>query len=272
MSTWDDIKEQTEKAKKYLNEERYLYGNDLGNRVALAETALIEQVHCTEVFDKAFRRLAEKNDHTTSLLKEAKQQLKESIDRCSLYQRIAKERAQRQRKNVSDPSGYAFVASREIIDYYDKTITNGRKERIPIVAYKTTLSMPYPPQLGFSELRRLLEVDLVGNGAALIWSKDTVREDGIGSRIGIHRISEGLPADGKHPGPLEETGWDPETCILYRVILNIGKKFPEADLYTTQPLDIPVEMMVEQRSPASRDTGDNNAYPRQLDLVLPERL
>ena len=62
MTTWDDIKKQTEKAKKYLNEERYLYGNDLSNRVALAEAALTEQVHCTEVFDKAFRRLADKND------------------------------------------------------------------------------------------------------------------------------------------------------------------------------------------------------------------
>ena len=272
MSSWDDIKEQTEKAKKYLNEERYLYENDLGNRVALAESALIEQVHCTEVFDKAFRRLAEKNDHTTSLLKEAKQQLKESIDRCSLYQRIAKERAQRQRKNVSDPSGYAFVASREIIDYYDKTISNGKKERIPIVAYKTTLSMPYPPQLGFSELRRLLEVDLTGSGPALFCSEDSVREGGIGGRIGITIIHKGIPADGRHPGPLNVIGWDPETCILYRVILNIGKKFPEADLYSTQPLDIPDEMMEEQRSPVSRDTGDNNDYPRQLDLVLPERL
>lgn len=272
MSTWDDIKEQTEKAKKYLNEERYLYENDLGNRVALAESALIEQVHCTEVFDKAFRRLAEKNDHTTSLLKEAKQQLKESIDRCSLYQRIAKERAQRQRKNVSDPSGYAFVASREIIDYYDKTISNGKKERIPIVAYKTTLSMPYPPQLGFSELRRLLEVDLTGSGPALFCSEDSVREGGIGGRIGITIIHKGIPADGRHPGPLNVIGWDPETCILYRVILNIGKKFPETDLYSTQPLDIPDEMMEEQRSPVSRDTGDNNDYPRQLDLVLPERL
>ena len=272
MSGWDDIKEQTEKAKKYLYEERYLYGNDLGNRVALAEAALIEQVHCTEVFDKAFRRLAEKNDHTTSLLKETEQQLKESIDRCSLYQRIAKECAQRQRKNVSDPSGYAFVASREIIDYYDKTISNGKKERIPIVAYKTTLSMPYPPQLGFSELRRLLEVDLTGSGPVIFGSEDSVREGGIGGRIGITIIHKGIPADGRHPGPLNVTGWDPETCILYRVILNIGKKFPEADLYTTQPLDIPVEMMEEQRSPVSRDTGDNNAYPRQLDLVLPERL
>ncbi len=243
MSTWDDIKKQTEKAKKYLNEERYLYGNDLGNRVALAETALIEQVHCTEVFDKAFRRLAEKNDQTISRLEETEQHLQDAVDKCSLYERVAKERAQRSRKKVSDPSGYACITSREIIDYYDKGSPEGKKERTPIIAYRTTLSMPYPSQLGFSELRRLLEVDLVGNGAALIWSKDSVREDGIGSRIGIHRISEGLPADGKHPGPLEETGWDPQTCILYRVALNIGKKFPEGDLYTTHPLDIPIEMM-----------------------------
>ncbi len=209
----------------------------------MAEAALSEQVHCTEVFDKAFRRLAEKNDQTLSRLEETEQRLQESINKCSLYERIAKERAQRSRKKVSDPSGYACIASREIIDYYDKVSLEGKKERTPIIAYRTTLSMPYPSQLGFSELRRLLEIDLVGNGAALICSKDSLCEDGIDSRIRIHRISEGLPADGKHPGPLENYNRDSQICILYRVTLNIRKKFPEADLYTTQPLDIPAEMM-----------------------------
>ena len=204
-----------------------------------------------------------------SLLEEKNYLVNELTNKCALYERIAKERAQRSRKKGADPSGYAFVASREIIDYYDKKISNGKNS---IIAYKTTLSMPYPPRLGFSELRRLLEVDLTGSGPALFGCEDSVREEGIGGRIGITIIPKGIPADGRHPGPLNIIGWDPETCILYRVALNIGKKFPEADLYTTQPLDIPVEMMEEQRSPESRDTGDNNAYPRQLDLVLPERL
>ncbi len=179
-----------------------------------------------------------------TLLEEKNQRLDELSKKCALYERIAKERAQRTRKKGSDPSGYAFVASREIIDYYDKTSSKGKKERIPIVAYKTTLSMPYPPQLGFSELRRLLLADLVGDKAELSETENSLRKDVICPEIGIERFYRGFPADGKHPGLLADLRIDPQrTCILYRVALNIGKKFPEADLYTTQPLDIPIEMM-----------------------------
>lgn len=176
-----------------------------------------------------------------SLLEEKNRLLNEFSGKCALYEKVSRERAQRKRKNVSDPSGYALVASREIIDYYEEEYENeGRKSRLPIVAYKTTLSMPYPPQLGFSELRQLLHADLVGEKAASSDYKDSTRKIGLGFRIGIDKVDHGLPADGVHPGPLEGTGWDPQTCILYRVVLNIGKKFPEADIYTTQPLNIPV--------------------------------
>lgn len=64
-----------------------------------------------------------------------------------------------------------------------------------------------------------------------------------GLRIGIDRIPEGLPLEGKHPGPLHEDHPDSAPCVLYRVALNIGKRFAEADLYTTEPVIIPVEMM-----------------------------
>ena len=178
-----------------------------------------------------------------SLLEEKNQLLDELSNKCALYERIAKERALRSRKKGSDPSGYAFVASREIIDYYDIKLSNGKKERIPIIAYKTTLSMPYPSQLGFSELRKLLIADLVRAKTTFSETENSIRKNVVRPKIGFDRFVRGFPADGKHPGLLEDEGLDPQTCLLYRVVMNIGKKFPEADLYTTQPLDIPLEMM-----------------------------
>ena len=178
-----------------------------------------------------------------SLLEEKNRHLDELTKKCALYEKISRDRAQRKRKNVSDPSGYSFIASREIIDYYDKPISKEKKERVPILAYKTTLSMPYPPQLGFSELRRLLIADLLGEKASSYGIEETTCKDGLILRTGINRFALDFPADGKNPGPLDAIGWDPRICLLYRVVLNIGKKFPETDLYTTQPLDIPAEMM-----------------------------
>lgn len=177
-----------------------------------------------------------------SLLEEKNQRLDELSKKCALYERIAKERAQRARKKASDPSGYACIAIREIIDYYERELSRGKKERVPIVAYKTTLSMPYPSQLGFSELRRLLLADLVGAQAGLSETENSLRKDVIRPEIRFDKFIRGFPADEKHPGPFG-IDWDPQTCILYRVMINIGKKFPEADLYSTQPLDIPIEMM-----------------------------
>ena len=176
-----------------------------------------------------------------SLLEEKNRLLNEFSGKCALYEKVARERAQRKRKNVSDPSGYALVASREIIDYYEEKHENeGRKLRLPIISYKTTLSMPYSPYLGFSKLQSLLLADLFGYKADTFGGKGSSSEDGIGFKIGIDLFDHDLPADGKHPGPLDGTSLDPQTCILYRVVLNIGKKFPEADIYTTQPLNIPV--------------------------------
>lgn len=177
-----------------------------------------------------------------SLLEEKNQRLDELSKKCALYERIAKERAQRSRKKASDPSGYACIAIREIIDYYEKEVSRGKKERVPIVAYKTTLSMPYPSQLGFPELRRLLLADLVGVQAGLSETENSLHKDVIRPKIRFDRFIRGFPADEKHPGPFG-IDWGPQTCILYRVMINIGKKFPEADLYSTQPLDIPIEMM-----------------------------
>ena len=178
------------------------------------------------------------------LLNATERRLSAALDKCALYEKIAKERAQRARKKVSDPSGYVCKACREIIDYYEESTPDGKKkQRKPVKAYRTTLSMPYPSQLGFAELRRLLEVDLVGSGMSLIGFQDAARVDGVGYRIGIDRIPEGLPLEGKHPGPLYEDHPDPAPCVLYRVALNIGKRFAEADLYTTEPVIIPVEMM-----------------------------
>ena len=239
MSTWSEIIVKTEKAKKYLENERYLYEDDPGNRVFIAESILSEQIHCTEDLDKAFWKLADKNDQTLSLLKETEQRLQETIDKCSLYERIAKERAQRARKKSSDPSGYACVAIREIIDYYEKELSGGKKERIPIVAYKTTLSMPYPSQLGFSELRRLLSDDLLEKDISSSGTEDPVWKDRIRLKIGFDRYYTGFPADGKYPGAYR----DSQICFIYRAALNIGKKYPEADLYSTKPLGIPAEMM-----------------------------
>lgn len=174
-----------------------------------------------------------------SLLEEKNQRLDELSKKCALYERIAKERAQRTRKKASDPSGYACISSREIIDYYERKLSGGKKERVPIVAYKTTLSMPYPPQLGFSELRRLLLADLAGEETSSSDIEKAAWKNRICPEIEFDSYFCGFPADGKHPGPFE----DSQACFLYRVVLNIGKKFPEADLYSTKPLGIPVEMM-----------------------------
>lgn len=177
------------------------------------------------------------------LLNATERRLSAALDKCALYERIARERAQRARKKASDPSGYVCKACREIIDYYEAVDDKGHKQRKPVKAYRTTLSMPYPSQLGFDELRRLLEVDLVGSGSRPVGFGDAVCTSGVGYRIGIDRIPEGLPLEGKHPGPLNDGQPDPNPCVLYRVALNAGKRFAEADLYTTEPVFIPIEMM-----------------------------
>ena len=187
--------------------------------------------------------LRAENNRYRMLLNATERRLNEALYKCSLYEKIAKERAQRARKKASDPSGYMCTACREIMDSYDELTPEGKKQKTPIRAYRTTLSMPYPSQLGFSELRRLLEIDLVGSGSAVIGYADAAREEGIGYRIGIDRIPEGLPLEGKHPGPIYDGNPEPKPCVLYRVALNIGRRYPEADLYTTEPVIIPVEML-----------------------------
>ena len=172
------------------------------------------------------------------LLLHSDRRLQDALGKCALYERIAKERAQRARKKTSDPSGYVCTGSREFYDRYEAITEDGKKQIQPILAYKTSLEMPYPSGLGFDELRRLLEIDLVGSGYAV--TPFGIRETGIGYKIGLERIPEGLPADGKHPGLVEEDGRQPN--ILYRVQLNTGRKYPEADLYTTQAPEIPPEM------------------------------
>ena len=178
-------------------------------------------------------------EHYKSLLDEKESRLKEYMNKCARYERIAKERAQRARKKASDPSGYACIGIREIIDYYEIELSRGKKERIPIVAYKTTLSMPYPSLLGFSELRRLLIADLVGEETSSYDIEKSAWKDRVRLEIGFDRYYDGFPADGKYPGAYR----DSQTCFLYRCALNIGKKFPEADLYSTKPPGIPVEMI-----------------------------
>lgn len=184
------------------------------------------------------------NERYRMLLNATERRLSAALGKCALYEKIAKERAQRARKKASDPSGYVCKACREIIDYYEESTPDGKKtQRKPVKAYRTTLSMPYPSQLGFTELRRLLEVDLVGGGYRPVCFDNSPCVDGVGYRIGIDSIPEGLPLEGKHPGPLYDDQPDPAPCVLYRVALNTGKRFAEADLYTTEPVIIPVEMM-----------------------------
>lgn len=163
--------------------------------------------------------------------------LDKAMYKCNLYQEVAKDKAKRARKLPKDHTGYTCVASREVMEKFDKMTESGKTVQSSTVAYRTTLSMPYPSALGYDELRRLLEVDLVRGGKVGLYS-----EPGMGYAMGIDWIVEGLPNDGKHPGP-EELCYINQSpaCVLYRVTLNIGKRYAEADLYTTAPLVIPPE-------------------------------
>ncbi len=161
--------------------------------------------------------------------------LDHAMYKCHLYQDIAKDKAKRARKLPKDHTGYICIASREVMEKYER-ITNGKINRQPVIAYRTTLQMPYPSALGFTELRRLLEVDLVRGGKEGLYSVP-----GMGYALGIDRIQEDLPVDGKHPGPEDLCDVQTPVCVLYRVSLNLGKRYAEVDLYTTEPLDIPTE-------------------------------
>ena len=68
-------------------------------------------------------------EHYKSLLDEKESRLKEYMNKCARYERIAKERAQRARKKASDPSGYACIGIREIIDYYEIELEDGSTVR-----------------------------------------------------------------------------------------------------------------------------------------------
>lgn len=163
--------------------------------------------------------------------------LDKAMYKCHLYQDVAKDKAKRARKLPKDHTGYTCVASREVMEKYDRITGTGKTVQDSTVGYRTTFTMPYPSALGYDELRRLLEVDLVRGGKEGLYC-----DPGMGYAMGIDRIVEGLPNNGKHPGPEYLCDIQDPTCILYRVSLNVGKRYAEADLYTTAPLIIPPEL------------------------------
>ena len=231
-----------ETAKEYLDK-RLEYGDDpegLSDRVYRADMEIRSLIRYSEALEKKLNESCENEHRLELLLKHTERRLHDTLGKCTLYERIAKERAQRARKKASDPSGYVCTGSREFFDHYEVITEDGKTQQRQILAYKTTLQMPYPSGLGFAELRRLLEVDLVGGGEGV--TPYNVNASGIGYLIGLDRIPEGLPADGKHPGILEDGSPEPLPNILYRVQLITGRKYPEADLYTTQAPEIPPEM------------------------------
>ena len=190
----------------------------------------------TELLQGKIDQLKKENNQLRLLLRHDDIQLNDALRELDKYKTIAKEKATRARKGSPGHDGYIVIGSREIMDRYEHTDRDGNKTIIPVVAYRTTLSMPYPSGLGFDELRRLLEIDLIGNGYNHYLQYNGW--DGLGYRLGMDRVIEGCPVDGKHPG-IEESNssmiTDP-VCVLYRVQFNCCKEYPEVDLYTTAPL------------------------------------
>ena len=191
----------------------------------------------TETLQAENEKLRKENEHLRGLLKIADRRLHEEMGKAALYERVTKDKAKRGRKAAPDRDGYIITGAREIMDRYEHDDGKGHVTLLPIVAYRTTLSMPYPSGLGFDELRRRLEIDLIGNGHDHYLQYNGW--DGLGYRLGMDRIIEGCPVDGKHPGKDKEINdglpHDP-VCILYRTALNLCKEYAEVELYTTAPL------------------------------------
>jgi hypothetical protein len=220
--------------RRYLEEQRE--GLEDRDRIQKAEQHLRMLLRFCERQARKIAELERTVDAERISINCMSRDLDHAMYKCHLYQDIAKDKAKRARKLPKDHTGYTCVASREVMEKYDKKTDTGRIVQDTVVGYRTTFAMPYPSALGYDELRRLLEIDLVHGGKEGLYSIP-----GMGYVMGIDRIIEGLPNNGKHPGPEDLCDIQTPACILYRVSLNTGKRYAEADLYTTTPLIIPPE-------------------------------
>lgn len=210
------------------------FDNDDSTRLRKAEFDVRMLLQYSERQERKIKELERTIEASRISLNYMSRDLDKAMYKCHQYENIAKEKAKRARKRGPDKSAYICLSNREYFDRYETTDENGKQVSIPILAYKTVLQMPYPSQLGYAELRRLLEIDLVENGYDHILYYNEIN-DGLGYRLGLNRIVEGLPADGKHPGPLEGfEGGLTAPNILYRVLLKLCGNFPEAELFTTK--------------------------------------
>lgn len=222
-------------ARAFLEEKRFSI-EDQDTRISRGEFHLLMLLRYCEKQSRKINELERTVKAERISINCLSRDLDKAMDRCHLYEDIAKDKAKRARKLPKDHTGYTCVASREVMEKYDRKTETGKVIQDSTVGYRTTLSMPYPSALGYTELRRLLEIDLVHGGKEGLYSIP-----GVAYTMGIDRVVEGLPNNGKHPGPEELCDVQTPTCVLYRVSLNTGKRYAEADLYTTTPLTIPPE-------------------------------
>lgn len=220
-------------AMKYLEETRFTFDND--QRLEIAEFNIRMLLQFSERQARRIKELERINNKQSRSIDSISRDLSHFMSKCHKYESIAKEKAKRDRKLPKDHSGYSCIGSREFQEKYCIEFL-GRVDKGTVIAYRTMFETPYLSSLGYEEIRHLIEVDFVGGGKEGLYSIP-----GRAYVMGIDYVYQGMPNDGKHPGPETLSPGQRAQCILYRMILNLGKKYAVAEVYTTASLIIPPE-------------------------------